>query len=1575
MIQVNFPKEGGQTAFTYSFQECTGSQDVSFEFADPVYDDWLDLTASSGSLTISASTNGTTDSRTGRININVNGTPCDNYFDISQAGSACDCLDVKFVGGVTSATWVWNDTSWQTIEFYGERGCSINVSSVSSPSHFTGETVNGTSVRFKPTGNNASAGEYDENATVTISIGGKSCTKTVSLTQYNRGVTCTTVDCNCYEYRNASITDAASLTCNSTAATLSFEYTQYRIVRTEDCTVTKTQQSIGTTSTTVTFASNAGGTTSVPRSGTFVWTDRKTCGDGECGSSDISIPWNLTLPACPAPTCTTSSCTCYMVGAATSTTVTSTATSATVTWPYSAITWTTASTCDVSSSKTEGTSSTTVTFAAATCDSYTKNGSFTWSNHKACGTNGCSSSDVSVSWSVTQTRPAGCDCSCGVITADSRTWASTEYGSGQSRQVLKIDDCCTIQTACTNNNFTVTTASTGGYKYVYAYPSTENTSTTQKREGTVSVTATCGSDTCTSSSTITQNTKTCTPASCTCYLVGTATSTTVTSTATSATVTWPYSAITWTTASTCDVSSSKTEGTSSTTVTFAAATCSDYTKNGSFTWSNHKACGTNSCTSNDVSVSWVVNQNRPSDCDCTCGNLTVTAASNIAATGGSSVTLGTISDGDCVKNISISSISYNGSESGWLSNTNSGSSISGTFTLTGNVSDWSSRYETQARTATVTVTGTANGSSCTKTFTITQNAAGCTCQNAFITATTETLPAKITAGDTVTVWKIEKNCGTVEAVCEGNCLSSSGTYESGGYTYVSARTNSNLSSSCTFRVGYQLKVDGSVCPNATGMSTDITVVPALDCDCDDLIPITSNGDELDWTDTILFVEDDESCRFTYKYASGKEDCFEGVTISYDWEDEDNAFTISTGTTGGKTYVDVRVNPMAERGQYATIYFNYVMADGTDCENMGYYVSVEFNPACVCENLLPSDACIQRQVSTAAGTYDLGTFGVEGCGEFSGKSTSSQVDKVIIRSTSQGYDVSVKLYQFTPTTSQPDAPIDIDIYSLASGQALENCHHIYRIWQREDYVDYNRIMDMVFDDSTPTYTARNDAFLALLRNRHTGGIYAYSGLTANNVITGFSTKYSWIDASTLHFDYWSINGVYIRGNIEANQSAQPRTNEITVHIDRNALKTYYGICNFPYDSFTYTVTQSGDPSYACTCPADKTYEIRYFGGEASFYCDYVLNSCFASSGLKYIAVDFSNPGDFYNDYVAVTSWLSVKFEITSDASAPNKSRLMVSFKALANTDTTNDRTYTLRVKVNFDSSQADECIQDVVFHQEEAINVTCQELLDAIDGSILDIDPEDTRDYFAWMSPRLMEGVRLSGVTVQSQGCDTSWITSIEPGTGNNSHALYLNFGQNISTQLDHSTNERCAKIRIFYIDAQGERLKINGVECGSVDFIATQKGYSGDCMACADATPILPGANYSAYADTTYTEAGITYAAFYEGDGQTDRPLFEISIPSGYYYRDIDDATRCFDLIAKTTHTGSFTPYSDGEYLHVELDLYSRKWVIHGKIKPTSEPVHAVAVEVYLQRRHLSGGDSTQCPGTAYITDFVILNS
>ena len=168
-----------------------------------------------------------------------------------------------------------------------------------------------------------------------------------------------------------------------------------------------------------------------------------------------------------AVSCVEDSCTCYIVGAVTY--PSSSNTQATVEWSYSAITWTTASTCDVTSALTAtNTSSTTVTYNPASCDKWTQSGTITWTGYKACGNKSCSSSDVTLSWSVNQGKPAGCDCNCTDITASTNSinWAVND--DTHKSVVITFGTCINIGnislTGTDKAHFDFSTASTASNK-------------------------------------------------------------------------------------------------------------------------------------------------------------------------------------------------------------------------------------------------------------------------------------------------------------------------------------------------------------------------------------------------------------------------------------------------------------------------------------------------------------------------------------------------------------------------------------------------------------------------------------------------------------------------------------------------------------------------------------------------------------------------------------------------------------------------------------------------------------------------------------------------------------------------------------------------------------------------------------------------------------------------------------------------------------------------------------------------------------------------------------------------------
>jgi hypothetical protein len=174
---------------------------------------------------------------------------------------------------------------------------------------------------------------------------------------------------------------------------------------------------------------------------------------------------------------------------------------------------------------------------------------------------------------------------------------------------------------------------------------------------------------------------------------------------------------------------------------------------------------------------------------------------------------------------------------------------------------------------------------------------------------------------------------------------------------------------------------------------------------------------------------------------------------------------------------------------------------------------------------------------------------------------------------------------------------------------------------------------------------------------------------------------------------------------------------------------------------------------------------------------------------------------------------------------------------------------------------------------------------------------------------------------------------------------------------------------MFLVDENGNRLSINGETCPGVTVSLTQDGYSGDCKACSDlSTSALPAPTY--HNTTTYTDASGTYPAFDNGDGSTELALFDVQMVSDIWLQPAN--LRCFDLIAQTTHTSNFTPFSDGKYLHV-VDNGST-WTVTGKLKANTSSVdQSVDVQVFLQKRNFSGGEPTTCDSMPYVATFKVI--
>lgn len=366
-----------------------------------------------------------------------------------------------------------------------------------------------------------------------------------------------------------------------------------------------------------------------------------------------------------------------------------------------------------------------------TCIQTLDNGSTTSTTHTcdiridvpagACGTSGSENvHGTEVTWEYEECPPPACDCDTVRLTPTSLSWAAADGTSANKTVTISISESSCIDSVALGSPLpSHFTATLNGTSSITIHPNGNNSTQAPYTDTlTVTYSATDGDTTksCSSAITLTQAASACTPASCTCYMVGNATAATVAATATTTTVTWPYSAITWSTASTCTVSSASTTGTSSTTVSFAEATCSDTTKSGSFTWTDHKACKTSGCNSNDVTVNWTVIQNQPAGCDCNCDNMTVIPTSvtwDASSTAQSSIT---VSSASCISIDSLSPLSHFTATIG-----------NGVITVTPK----STNTATTAIVETLTISYKANGTTCTsKTVTLTHTPQPpCQCNN------------------------------------------------------------------------------------------------------------------------------------------------------------------------------------------------------------------------------------------------------------------------------------------------------------------------------------------------------------------------------------------------------------------------------------------------------------------------------------------------------------------------------------------------------------------------------------------------------------------------------------------------------------------------------------------------------------------------------------------------------------------------------------------------------------------------------------------------------------------------------
>lgn len=1198
--------------------------------------------------------------------------------------------------------------------------------------------------------------------------------------------------------------------------------------------------------------------------------------------------------------------------------------------------------------------------------------------------NHCSSRDIAV------TSPPVVTCGCGDLTIPetSYTWSATDDSSKKHSFTISSASCITNITKSSLTHFDAVFES----GKVTVNPRGTNTGQ-QPYTDILTISYKADSNTCSSAITLTQNAATCQAS--TCYTVnGDAVNTsTVAYDAQNATVEWDYVETVITPPDCVPVTTTKHASTSVTLI--EVATCDDVEETGQFTWVGHKAC--NGGTS-DMTVNWKVTKQQPAGCGCSCSaNLHVYNGGNLTYEEVTSATeIGTYRiDQDCTDTITVTSVT---SSESWLRiDSFTGGSIK---------AKWDANLSTtNTRSTTIKVFADIDGEPCAspKEITITQDKdTSCKCADISLVPNTEipaTRSSRVVLAEYVTS---QAGCSVKDVYVSYVSLNPSGNWvKDVGVDASNNAITATVESNDTASVReITLAITAKTSDNKE--CTDIATVTAKQkgsaCQCDDLIVVTSNGEPVDWGKDIILTSVDEEYTFTYIFNQGKEACFEGteVTFSYDSTDAEY-FIISTGTTGGKSYIKIKPNPDAEPNQI-DIYFDYTLSDGTDCSTQWgeNFITVIYNPACNCDALLPQDACIQRYVPLAAGTYPLGSFGVMGCGDFTGSSTSDQVEQVIVTPGDDDYQVSVKLRQYTPTQDKPEAASGIEIYLYETGSQDPKCSTTYQILQTASYVDrtrVNKMMDFNGKDNI-SYYGYDSTTIASISD--SAAIETFKRIWGNNNefgIVSFSSNQSWV-GEPFTVDIRN-NAIYLDAKTEKNTTADVREATIRIRLNSDKMRNMYGICAYEIIN-DFTVKQVGNPAYACDCPDPyTTWEISYTGNTSTTYTWRINEVCLTDAAKAdnrkiYVPqIAGKDPNDFYDDYVAVNEWLEIKLKADSMSSDPTDHDLRIYWRVGAN-PRNEQRSYPITFKFGLKDDTT--CESTLTILQQAKQNASCEDLKATIHTYKGGEDDSHKLDYsggtltFASFDDDLLPTARLSGL-VESD-CETyiggvldntcscdSWIEGFEPDR----LAGFLNVKvkSNISSANDGSTKPRTAsKVKLFLIDENDQPLEIDGAVCEGITISLTQEGYSGACRACSELTSAaLPAPNFNGYSTTSYTDASGTYEAFeVTTAGSSEIPLFEFNMTSEVLL--LPDALRCFDLLAETEHTANFTQLSDGKYLHVTTDDTTKKWVISGKLKyddNSTEVAQTVVIQLFLKRRSFIDGEEPTCDSVPFVAVFKVL--
>lgn len=885
---------------------------------------------------------------------------------------------------------------------------------------------------------------------------------------------------------------------------------------------------------------------------------------------------------------------------------------------------------------------------------------------------------------------------------------------------------------------------------------------------------------------------------------------------------------------------------------------------------------------------------------------------------------------------------------------------------------------------TVNVSYTADGQECHKTFAISHQGTNCECGNSYFNINTSALE-----------WENDKSGSNVSQTkgysVKASCIDEIDYYvehQSGGFSnhfnisvnqsngitiYPTQANTSAEAISGTVVITYE--ANGDACSDTRQFNI---IHYGVGCKCQDLTLVYNNVTA--HTQNIYWESDEKDERtIAYQIASGKEGCITTVNAELIGDDAYYFLLDKSHLASDKI---VKINPIdyndEPRDIEASINFIYSV-NGESCDGVNVVNLTQSMGACDCENLI-KNACLLKTVPLSAGTYALGYADTNGCGHFSGSSDSSAVTKVNVteRNNIATFEVTLK-----EQTSDAASAIEIHFERIVGDTPLGTCDAVYTITQTANYINCDRLKKIVFKPYNVSYSHSDNAGLIRIDTRE--GIEAFNIFYTNGIISAasFSSNVDWIHDDTFNFDFRE-SFTYLDGEVDENPDSEPRNAIITMNIDEKVLKSY-GICSDCNYQKEFTVTQRGNPAAGCPCPED--YEFKsipahgYPSGNYTYpFTNWYNNDCFVEEGDKYTVYDSEGNviSGVYDDYVQVPcgdeSWVSIKIEEYTDSTHEGQHRFIL-YKKIAANGSVDPRDCEIEVKLNFKDTSAEECKPTIKFHQEGKEDITCEDLINSIEiwDSASRIDALGGNNIsVAQFDNSLMSGIYLSGSTEDCIG-DCSWVT----GFSYNSNFLRIGATTNKSTALDGSSSPREAKhLKAFFIDANtGERLKINGQECGEKYFDIAQNGYSGDCPACSSMTNNDLTVNYQGYSATTYTDSThTTYPAFYGDNSEID--LFEVTVTQN---KQVAGNTYCFEIIAETEHIDDFVDGKLYTRLKTGSGLLETTFIVSGKLKPnTTNPYHAIpiAARLYIGKRNMLDGtvvSVTKCDNIEITTTFVLL--